>query len=173
MKPLHRILALGASALLVSGIGLPAVAADNGDIPDVATPAACSDVGNHASISKATPVFMTGSYQKKWLDPGVSYTITKGSSTTVSRSVTAGASAEVFKVANFKLDTSFSKSTTITATDSYSWKNTSRSTKWLQLGARGYKFNWSSYSVVAPCKITNSKSGSATIPTGEEWFRHN
>lgn len=173
MKPLHRILALGASALLVSGIPFPAAAADNKSKLDIASPAACSDVGNHASVSKGKAVFMTGSYPKKWLDPGVSYKITKGSSTTVGRTSTGGASLEVYKVANLKYETSMSSSTKITATDSYSWKNTSKTTKWLQLGARGYKFNWSSYSVVAPCKIINSKSGSATIPTFEEWFRHN
>lgn len=173
MKPLSKILALGASALLVSGIALPAAAADNGGFPDTVSPAACTELGNHASISKATPVFMTGTYPKKWLDPGVTYTITKGSSSTIGRTTTGGASLEVYKVANFKLETSMSSSTTITATDSYSWKNESKSTKWLQLGARGYKFNWSSYSVVAPCKVTNSKSGSATIPTFEEWFKHN
>lgn len=173
MKPLHKILAMGASALMLSGVGLSAATADDSNVIGHANPAACSDVGDHASISKSTPVFMTGSYAKKWLDPGVSYSITKGSSSTISRSVTAGASVEVFKVANLKLDTSLSKSVTVTASDSYTWKNTSKSTKWLQLGARGYKFNWSSYRVIPPCKITNSKSGSATIPTGEEWFRHN
>lgn len=60
MKPLRKILALGASALLVTGVGLPAATAASGDLLGVATPAACSDVGNHASISKATPVFMAG-----------------------------------------------------------------------------------------------------------------
>lgn len=173
MKPLHRILALGASALLVSGVAFPSAAADNKSFPGISSPAACSELGNHASVSKGQAVFMTGTYPKKWLDPGVRYKITKGSSTTVGRTSTGGASLEVYKVANLKYETSMSSNTTITATDSYSWKNESKTTKWLQLGARGYKFNWSSYSVVAPCKITNSKSGTATIPTFEEWFRHN
>ena len=39
MKPLHRILALGASALLVSGIAFPAAAADNKSQLDIASPA--------------------------------------------------------------------------------------------------------------------------------------
>ncbi|MGP9527373.1 integrase core domain-containing protein [Glutamicibacter sp. AOP5-A2-18] len=45
---------------------------------------------------------MAGSYPKKWLDPGVSYKITKGSSTTVGRTSTGGASLEVYEVANLK-----------------------------------------------------------------------
>ncbi|WP_299294356.1 hypothetical protein [uncultured Mobiluncus sp.] len=134
---------------------------------------ACPEIGHHGKVSNVYAVFMPGTVPKSWLDPGASYSYESGRSTTVTGTVSGGVDATFWGVVHASINASLAKSNTATVTQTWTWTNNTNSTQWVQLGARGYTFDYESYDVVAPCNIVNvKKMPHNTLPTNETWIKH-
>lgn len=155
------------AAIAVVGISVPLPAYAQ----DVET-RACPEVGRHQYSTNVTKVFMPGSLPKSWLDPGVTYTVTRAKTSNVTASVTGGLSAEVVGFAQINISANIAESVTVSETQGWSWTNTTNTTQWVQLGSRGYEFEYTRYDVVAPCDIVNRVSAHAKLPTNEPWLVH-
>lgn len=116
---------------------------------------------------------MAGSLPKKWLSPGGTYVVKQAKTTTVTGSVTGGVDTEFSSYVKVHVQSSLSTSQTVSESQGWSWKNTSNVTKWVQLGAAGYEFDYTRYDVVAPCNVINQKYKHAKMPTNQPWLYHN
>ena len=158
MNKRNKVVAVITSILLaasMASLSIPAQAEQNTDV----APMSCPEIGHHQSVSNKGRIFMAGSLPKNWLSPGGTYTVTKAKTTTVTGSVTGGVDAEF--------------SSYVKAHVQSSWTNTSNTTKWVQLGAAGYEFDYTRYDVVSPCNVVNQKYKHAKMPTNQPWLYHN
>lgn len=67
--------------------------------------------------------------------------------------ISGSTSADFWAVAHAQVAAFLAKSNTVTVSQTRSWKNTSKTTKWVQLGARGYAFNY----------VTESNQGTGIV----------
>lgn len=133
----------------------------------------CEERGHHKVVTNVHPVFIPGALPKQWLDPGSSWTYEVNTSTSVTGTISGEVDAGFLDIARAKVSSSLATSHVITVSQTWSWTNTSNTTKWVQLGSRGYEMDFESYDVVPPCKIVNEKyHGHAKLPTNETWIRH-
>ena len=156
MNKRQKAVAAVASILLaasVASLSIPAQAEQNTDV----APMSCPEIGHHQSVSNQSRIFMAGSLPKTWLSPGGTYTVQKAKTTTVTGSVTGGVDAEFFSYIKAHVQSSLSTSQTVSESQGWSWTNTSNVTKWVQLGAAGYEFDYTRYDVVAPCNVVNQR----------------
>ncbi|MCI5861496.1 hypothetical protein [Bifidobacterium boum] len=133
----------------------------------------CAELGHHQGISNKTAVFIAGPLKRVWLSPGGTYTVEANKTLTVKGSVSGGADTEFTNFVKAHVSASLSVSNSVGFKQGWSWTNNTRTTKWVQLGARGYEFDYSRYDVVAPCRIVNSTYKHAKMPTDEPWLYHN
>lgn len=138
-------------AASMASLSIPAQAEQNTDV----APMSCPEIGHHQSVSNKGRIFMAGSLPKNWLSPGGTYTVTKAKTTTVTGSVTGGVDAEFSSYVKAHVQSSLSTSQTVSESQGWSWTNTSNTTKWVQLGAAGYEFDYTRYDVVSPCNVVN------------------
>ena len=140
---------------------------------DDISPLSCPEVGHHKHTENKTAVFMSGNIPKTWLSPGGTYSYSRGESVHVTGTVSGSVSADFWKVAHAEVSGSLAISNTATMTQTWSWTNNTGSTRWVQLGIRGYSFTYVEYDVVSPCKIVNHKvKAIAKLPTNEPWLNH-
>lgn len=133
----------------------------------------CEERGHHKNVTNVRPVFIPGKLPKQWLDPGASWTYKANTSTSVTGTISGEMSAQFLSIAQAKVSSSLATTNQVTVSQEWSWTNTSNSTKWVQLGARGYEMDFESYDVIPPCRIVNVKyHGHAKLPTNETWIRH-
>ena len=164
MNKRNKVVAVITSILLaasMASLSIPAQAEQNTDV----APMSCPEIGHHQSVSNKGRIFMAGSLPKNWLSPGGTYTVTKAKTTTVTGSVTGGVDAEFSSYVKAHVQSSLSTSQTVSESQGWSWTNTSNTTKWVQLGAAGYEFDYTRYDVVSPCNVVNQKYKHAKMPT--------
>ena len=172
MNNRNKVVAVITSILLaasMASLSIPAQAEQNTDV----APMSCPEIGHHQSVSNKGRIFMAGSLPKNWLSPGGTYTVTKAKTTTVTGSVTGGVDAEFSSYVKAHVQSSLSTSQTVSESQGWSWTNTSNTTKWVQLGAAGYEFDYTRYDVVSPCNVVNQKYKHAKMPTNQPWLYHN
>ncbi len=153
MNKRNKVVAVITSILLaasMASLSIPAQAEQNTDV----APMSCPEIGHHQSVSNKGRIFMAGSLPKNWLSPGGTYTVTKAKTTTVTGSVTGGVDAEFSSYVKAHVQSSLSTSQTVSESQGWSWTNTSNTTKWVQLGAAGYEFDYTRYDVVSRCNVS-------------------
>ena len=75
--------------------------------------------------------------------------------------------------ANANVHASLDGSHTVYGSASWSWKNNSNTTKWVQLGVNGHEFDYLRYDVVSLCNVVNSVKKHAKMPTNQPCCNHN
>jgi hypothetical protein len=135
-------------------------------------PHACDDYGYHAAVLNSSQAYMEGTYPRSWVAPGVTYTISVGTSTTVSGTVTTTVGADFAEIVSVQLGVSVGMTRTATVTETFSWTNTTSETRWAQLGSMGMSFDYDSYDVNEYCAVVNETMGHAVLPTGQPYFNH-
>lgn len=162
----QKMIAFIMTIAAVMGFTVPASADD-------AEPFSCGEVGVHQQVSGLTAVFIPGALPKTWLDPGGVYRVSKAKTTKATGSVSGGVDAQFSSFVKVHISATLAVSNTVSETQGWSWKNTSNTLKWGQLGARGYRFTYTRYDVVPPCTVKNRVVKYATMPTKESWLHHN
>lgn len=133
----------------------------------------CPELGRHTSFSgpKRT-TFVYGGIPKRWLSPGGHYEYHQGTTLRASSQISGSVAADFWQVAHASVSGSVSKAVSVTTGETFSWTNTTKTTRWVQLGLRGYSQPFETFTVVRPCKITKLSRGHAVLVTREEWLNH-
>lgn len=129
------------------------------------------------SISNKKKIYMASKGSRVYGDRGVTLSISKGVSHTISGQITGTVSVEagvLFAKASASLAVTVGASVTTTTNIGGSWKVTQK-VGWLEVGTlHGYSFSWTKFHYRAPCKkVTEGKgTAKAAAKNAPAYYKH-
>jgi hypothetical protein len=126
---------------------------------------------------KTNPVYkFVGSGQRVYGQSGGTITITKGTTKTISGSITGTTSGEaniIFAKATVSVGVTIGGSYAVTVTNAYSWQvPANQANGWVEMGSAGYRIDWQKGIYQAPCTFVTKGSGVITGVTKSPAFAH-
>jgi hypothetical protein len=152
---------------------VPATTANAADDPIVTPQSECSGGGPDIAVTYVSTVYVPGDF-RAYGDGGAVLTISAGQSSTVNANVSVSGTVTedaVVASASETIGVSLGVSETVSQDVSGSYTVPDGLTgQYIELGAAGRSFDWSSATYNSNCVLIDSESGSAVAPTDSPYF---